>query len=46
MTGERPGRNRPGYTGEQTGQGEIILRTKRRRQIFIGGLILDRKSVV
>ena len=29
----------PVYSGEDTSQGEIILRTRRRRRIFIGGLV-------
>lgn len=43
MTGNGPrgpDKMGPSYTGDETSQGEIILRTKRRRQIFIGGLIL------
>jgi hypothetical protein len=36
---ESPTAARPAYSGEDTSQGEIILRTRQRRRIFIGGLV-------
>lgn len=38
---EAPGRTAesPGYPGEKARQGQIVLRSRRRRLVFIGGLV-------
>ena len=39
MKNEPDPKEGPVFTGEQARQGEIILRTRRRRIIFIAGLV-------